>query len=131
MRSSYVRLESSGRGSRLDATLAALADPRRRAVVEILRAGPRPAGAIAREAGLGLPAASRSLKELRLAGLVETESPHYDARVRIYSLRTGPMAELKRWLEETETLWAKQLASLKAHLERPGAGPETPEGERS
>ncbi|MGH7009775.1 MAG: ArsR/SmtB family transcription factor [Caulobacteraceae bacterium] len=108
-----------------------MADPRRRAVVEILRAGPRPAGAIAREAGLGLPAASRSLKELRLAGLVETESPHYDARVRIYSLRTGPMAELKRWLEETETLWAKQLASLKAHLERPGAGPETPEGERS
>ncbi|HLI66714.1 MAG TPA: metalloregulator ArsR/SmtB family transcription factor [Caulobacteraceae bacterium] len=103
----------------LDDILAALADPHRRRVVDLLSRGPRPAGELARAVGLAPPAMSRHLRTLRHAGLVEESHPAFDARVRVYALRSGAMDELKRWLEETERLWSEQLAAFKAHLERP------------
>lgn len=102
----------------LDRVLAALADPHRRQVVDLLRHGPRPAGDIARAIGLAPPAASRHLRTLRLSGLVEEHHPDFDMRVRVYSLRPEAMGELKAWLEETEQMWADQLTAFKAHLER-------------
>ncbi len=102
----------------IDRTLAALADPHRRRVVDMLSRGPRPAGDLARALGLAPPAMSRHLRTLRQSGLVEESHPEFDARVRIYALRSDAMDELKRWLEETERLWAEQLAALKAHLEK-------------
>lgn len=104
--------------SRLDATLAALADPHRRRVVELLRDGPRPAGELARAVGVPAPAMSRALRSLKSAGLVSDSHPEHDARVRVYELRSAPMAELRAWLDETETLWAEQLSALKTHVER-------------
>ncbi len=101
----------------LDRTLAALADPHRRAVIDVLRQGPRAAGDLAREVGLPAPAMSRHLRALREGGLVEDSHPDFDARVRVYALRPKPMIELLRWLEETERLWSEQLAAFKAHLE--------------
>lgn len=101
----------------LDRTLAALADPHRRRVVDLLAERPRPAGELARELGLSPPAMSRHLKALKGSGLVEESHPEFDARVRIYALRPGPMAELQRWLAEAEQLWSGQLAAFKAHLE--------------
>jgi len=103
----------------LDRTLAALADPHRRRAVELLGERPRPAGELARDLGLSAPAMSRHLKALREGGLVEESHPAFDARVRIYALRAGPMAELKRWLEEAEALWSGQLAAFKRHVEGP------------
>jgi DNA-binding transcriptional ArsR family regulator len=102
----------------LDATLAALADPRRRGVVELLREGPRPAGELARALGLPPPALSRHLRTLKTCGLLEESHPTFDARVRIYALRTEPMIELIRWLEETERMWSEQLIAFKEHLEK-------------
>ena len=104
----------------LDRTLAALADPHRRAVVDLLREGPRAAGNLARAIDLPAPAMSRHLKVLRDSGLVSETHPAFDARVRVYSLRTAPMADLLRWLEETEALWSAQLAAFKAHVEGEG-----------
>ncbi len=101
----------------LDRTLSALADPNRRAVVNLLRVRPRPAGEIAREIGLAPSALSRHLKTLRESGLVEESHPKFDARVRVYALRAEPMIDLIRWLEETEQLWSEQLSAFKAHLE--------------
>lgn len=106
--------------SRLDATLAALADPNRRRVVDLLRERPRAAGELAREVGVPGPAMSRALRALREVGLVAESHPAHDARVRIYELKPGPMRELKAWLEETEELWSDQLAAFKAHLEQEG-----------
>jgi DNA-binding transcriptional ArsR family regulator len=105
----------------IDRILTALADPHRRRVVDLLSQGPRPAGEIAKAVGLAPPAMSRHLRTLRRSGLVEESHPEFDARVRIYALRAEPMHELKRWLEETERLWAEQLAALKAHLEKDAA----------
>jgi DNA-binding transcriptional ArsR family regulator len=101
----------------IDRTLAALADPARRRVVDLLRERPHRAGELARAAGLSAPAMSRHLRALRATGLVEESHPEFDARVRIYRLRPEPMAQLKTWLDETEQLWAQQLAAFKLHVE--------------
>jgi len=102
----------------VDVTLAALADPIRRRSVELLAERPRRAGELAAQLGVSAPAKSRHLRVLRTAELVEEEHPSYDARVRIYSLRTPPMRELAAWLADTETGWAEQLAAFKDHVER-------------
>ncbi len=117
------------RAAALDRTLAALADPHRRRVVDLLSHGPRPAGELARELDLSPPAMSRHLKTLRQSGLVEESHPEFDARVRIYALRPEPMADLLRWLAEAERLWSEQLAAFKAHLERRTAPPPKEPGE--
>ncbi|MBV9882856.1 MAG: winged helix-turn-helix transcriptional regulator [Sphingomonadaceae bacterium] len=101
----------------LDRTLAALADPHRRRVVELLREAPRRAGELAEGVGLSPAALSRHLRTLKASGLIEEAHPEFDARVRIYALKTGAMDGLKSWLEQTERLWAAQLTSLKAHVE--------------
>jgi DNA-binding transcriptional ArsR family regulator len=104
-------------GDPLDRTLAALADPDRRRVIDLLRDRPRRAGDLAQAIGLPAPAMSRHLRVLRRSGLVEETHPEFDARVRIYSLRLAPMTELREWLGQTEALWAEQLASFKQHVE--------------
>jgi DNA-binding transcriptional ArsR family regulator len=106
------------RTAELDRTLVALADPHRRRIVELLRDRPRRAGEIAEAVGLNPPALSRHLRTLKTTGLIEEAHPAFDARVRIYSLRPEPMAHLKAWLEQTEQLWAAQLAALKTFMEQ-------------
>jgi DNA-binding transcriptional ArsR family regulator len=101
----------------LDRTLAALADPARRRVVDLLAQGPRAAGDLAREVGVTAPTMSRHLKFLKVSGLVEDSHPDFDARVRVYALRPEPMVQVLRWLEESERLWSTQLLAFKAHLE--------------
>jgi DNA-binding transcriptional ArsR family regulator len=102
----------------LDRVLAALADPHRRRLVELLRERPRRAGELAAALGLNPPALSRHLRTLRTSGLIEESHPGFDARVRIYTLRPKPMEHLKTWLQDTERLWSNQLAAFKAHMER-------------
>jgi DNA-binding transcriptional ArsR family regulator len=86
--------------------------------VELLADRPRAAGELARALEISPPTMSRHLKALRLAGLVTESHPEFDARVRIYELRAEPMADLLRWLEESERLWTTQLAAFKAQVER-------------
>ncbi|MFN7055718.1 ArsR/SmtB family transcription factor [Hyphomonas sp.] len=105
------------RAARLDLVFTALADPDRRRAVELLGQQPRSAGELAGALGLAAPAMSRHLRLLKQAGLAEETHPEFDARVRIYSLKEGAMADLKHWLADTETMWADQLAAFKAHAE--------------
>ncbi|MGV0585134.1 metalloregulator ArsR/SmtB family transcription factor [Mycobacteroides chelonae] len=102
----------------IDRTLTALADPNRRRIVEVLRDQPRRAGELAHAVGLSPAALSRHLRTLKASELVEESHPEFDARVRIYTLRPAPMAELKGWLDEIEKLWATQLLAFKEHVER-------------
>jgi DNA-binding transcriptional ArsR family regulator len=113
-------MASSGAAS-IDRTLAALADPNRRQVVDLLRERPRRAGELAQATGLSPQAMSRHLRVLRASRLVEETHDGVDARVRLYVLKDGPMSELRAWLEETEQLWSTQLLAFKAHLEGGGA----------
>lgn len=65
---------------------------------------------------------SRHLRTLRASGLVEERHDGFDARVRVYQLTPAPMAELTRWLQETEDMWAGQLTAFKAHIEALDSG---------
>ena len=112
------RKPARAKAASVDAVLSALADPHRRKVVDVLRAGPRNAGDLSKLVGVSAPAMSRHLRMLKGCGLVGETHPDYDARVRVYALNARPLGELKAWLETTERLWADQLASFKKHLER-------------
>src|SRR6266571_9516981 len=93
----------------LDTTLAALADPTRRQVVELLRERPRRAGELAAAAAMSGPAMSRHLRVLRASGLVkvgvEEEQDEQDARLRVYRLRPEPFADLQAWLDQMQAFW--------------------------
>lgn len=102
----------------LDRTLAALADPTRRGVVELLRKKPRRAGDLAAALAMSGPAMSRHLRVLRTTGLVEEDHQGDDARVRVYRLRQEPFGALRRWLDEVEAFWTRELQAFKDYAER-------------
>src|SRR5688500_1142263 len=87
----------------------ALSDPTRRQVVQMLGAGPRPAGELARAVGASPPSMSRHLRVLLRAGLVADERSARDARLRVFRLRPEPVAELRAWLDELQAEWDEQL----------------------
>jgi DNA-binding transcriptional ArsR family regulator len=102
----------------VDETFAALADPTRRRVIDLLRRRPRRAGELAEALDMSAAAMSRHLRVLRQSGLVEEEGDEADARVRVYRLRRGPFATMRRWLDAVEAFWADQLDAFKEHVER-------------
>jgi DNA-binding transcriptional ArsR family regulator len=104
--------------SDIDRTFAALADPARRGVIELLRTRPRRAGELASSLDMSAPAMSRHLRVLRKSGLVQEEHQGDDARIRMYRLRPERFGELRRWLEDVEAFWAGELAAFKEYAER-------------
>jgi DNA-binding transcriptional ArsR family regulator len=93
---------------------AALADPVRRRVVEVLRDGELSAGDIERVLHVNQPAASKHLRALREAGLVRVRK---DAQRRLYRLDPAPLAELDAWLAPYRAFWSEKLDALERHLE--------------
>jgi DNA-binding transcriptional ArsR family regulator len=106
------------RAKRIDDTFAALADPVRRRAVELLVRQPHRAGELASALRISPSAMSKHLRVLRSSGLVSESHPEHDTRVRVYALRSAPMAALRAWLDTTERGWAEQLAAFSEHLER-------------
>jgi len=105
----------------LDRTLQALAEPTRRAVVGLLRDGPRRAGDIAAALATSRQAMSRHLRVLRQAGVILEAGaghPDDDARARTYRLAAAPLAELQGWLGDVQAFWGTQMASFKDEAER-------------
>ena len=102
----------SNRGS--DAAFGALADPTRRAVLDMLRAGTRPAGEIARSFTVSRPAISKHLRILRRAHLVEERR---EGRHRMYRLNPEPLKAVDSWLEQYRNFWTASLENLKSFVE--------------
>jgi DNA-binding transcriptional ArsR family regulator len=101
----------------IDATLAALADPTRRRIVELLRERPQRAGELAAAFDLSAPAVSRHLRVLRRSGLVAGRSVADDARLRVYELRRPPFTDLNAWLDQVQAFWTDQLGAFREHVE--------------
>ncbi|MFO0601390.1 MAG: metalloregulator ArsR/SmtB family transcription factor [Myxococcaceae bacterium] len=97
----------------MHATFAALAEPNRLRIVELLLAGARPVNDITSRLRLAQPQVSKHLKVLKEAGLVEVEAR---AQQRLYALRAVPLAELDEWLEKYRVLWAERFDQLDAVL---------------
>jgi DNA-binding transcriptional ArsR family regulator len=94
---------------------AALADPTRRTIVELLSEGERSAGELAAEFETSRPAVSRHLRVLREHGLV---SARENGRRRLYALEPAPLAELDDWLSHYRAFWTNRLDALDVELER-------------
>ena len=105
-------------------TFAALADPTRRRVIEVLRDGPRRSSELSAVTGMSRPAMGRHLKVLRASGLVDVEAVEADARGRVYSLRAEQFVALQAWLDQIEAFWSEQLGRFKQHAERSGPRPD-------
>ena len=97
----------------LDRTLAALADPTRRAIVDRLSQGDATVNELASPFAISLPAVSRHLKVLEQAGLI---SRGRDAQRRPCRLRPEALAEVTRWSEHTRRTWEERFDRLANHL---------------
>ncbi len=97
------------------ATWTALADPHRRAMLELLRERPRAVGELVELTGLTQPGTSKHLRVLRRAGLVSSRA---DAQRRVYALEVGPLVDLDGWLEPYRRTLANSLDALERHLDR-------------
>jgi DNA-binding transcriptional ArsR family regulator len=97
-----------------ESTFSALADPTRRAVLDLLRQGSQPAGRIAQAFPVSRPAISKHLRLLRRAHLVLERR---EGRNRLYQLNPEPLKAVDSWLEQYRSFWSANLASLKAFVE--------------
>jgi DNA-binding transcriptional ArsR family regulator len=95
-------------------TFQALADPTRRAVLDMLRRGSQPAGQIADAFPISRPAISKHLRLLRRAHLVRE---HREGRHRLYELNPEPLRAVDSWIEQYRGFWMNSLSNLKAFVE--------------
>jgi DNA-binding transcriptional ArsR family regulator len=95
---------------------AALADPTRRKIIELLAAdGQLPAAEIAGHFSVSAPAVSQHLKALQQAGLVSVEKR---AQQRIYRLNPQAMLELEDWARRLRNLWDQRFDALELLLDQ-------------
>lgn len=90
-------------------TFAALAEPNRFRIVELLRSGPRPVNDIGDRLNLSQPLVSKHLRVLKEVGLVDVEPR---AQQRVYELRAEPLRELHTWLERYRAIWDARFAEM-------------------
>jgi DNA-binding transcriptional ArsR family regulator len=99
----------------METTLQVIAEPRRQAILDLLRGGELPVGELVARLGLSQPLVSKHLRVLKDAGLVQVRA---DAQRRLYRIRPEPLAELDDWLAPYRALWSGSLDRLEEHLER-------------
>lgn len=90
-------------------TFRALAEPSRLQIVELLAAGPLPVGAVVDQLRIRQPQASKHLRVLSEAGIVEVRP---EAQRRIYALRAQPLQAMDLWLQQYRRLWEEQFERL-------------------
>lgn len=113
-----ARSQSPAVKAELARRFAALGDPTRCAVVELLRAQPQRASDLAAALALTPAGLSRHLRVLERCGLVAADAVAHDARVRLYRLEGAAFASLRDWAEAMHAHWSDQLRAFKAHAER-------------
>jgi DNA-binding transcriptional ArsR family regulator len=105
------------------ATWTALADPHRRAALELLLERPRSVGELVVRLELSQPSTSKHLRVLREAGLVTVRQ---DRQRRLYAVDPRPMAELHAWLARYRRLWDDRLDALERRLDATDEPQEEP-----
>ncbi|TGQ36365.1 ArsR family transcriptional regulator [Mesorhizobium sp. M4B.F.Ca.ET.190.01.1.1] len=103
----------------LSLTLAALADPTRRAILARLALGEASVTQLAEPFAMSFPAVSKHLKVLERAGLVARGR---DAQFRPRRLQPAPLREIDEWLESYRALWDARFDRLETYLQGLQAG---------
>lgn len=94
-------------------SLAAIAEPTRRRIVELLAQRERTAGELVDEFDMSAPAISQHLKVLRDAGLVTVRA---EGQSRVQLLNPDGLDEVGEWLEKTRSVWSRRLDALEREL---------------
>jgi len=94
---------------------AAISEPARRQILELLRERERPVGDLVEHLQLSQPGVSKHLRVLREAGFVEST---VDAQRRLYRLKPDALQELDAWLAPFRRFWAAHVDALERHLDR-------------
>lgn len=102
-------------------TFSALAEPNRLRIVDLLAGGPLSVGEIADKLQLRQPQASKHLRVLLEAGLVDVEA---EANRRNYKLRIEPLKEIDDWLERYRRIWSERYDNLEEYLQKLQAKPK-------
>ena len=100
--------------NRLDTVFHALADPTRRGMLASLALGDKSVGELAEPFAMTLAGASKHVKVLEAAGLLERRKT---GRTHVIALRAEPLAEAEKWLRQWETFWTRKLDRLQALVE--------------
>jgi DNA-binding transcriptional ArsR family regulator len=98
-------------------TIEVIAEPSRRRILDELREGERPVGALVERLDLSQPTVSKHLRVLREAQLVEVRP---DGQRRLYRLRPSALLDLDAWLEPYRVMWRRSLDELAAQVGRSG-----------
>ena len=95
-------------------TFNAIAEPRRRAILDLLAGGERPVSDVVRELRLAQPQVSKHLRVLREVGAVDVRD---DGRRRLYRVNARALKPIHDWVKSYERLWAERFDELDAVLE--------------
>ena len=98
-----------------------IAEPNRRAILNLLVLSQQSVGEIERQLGMPQPTVSKHLRVLRDAGFVEST---VDAQRRLYRLKPEPLQEIDTWLAPFRRFWSAHVDALERHLDR--MDPPTP-----
>lgn len=108
----------------LSRTFAALGDPTRRQILSRLAEGDATVSELAEPFPVSLPAISRHLKVLEVAGLIERDR---DAQYRPSRLQVEPLATACDWIDDRRRMWEQRLDRLQDHLQSLQKGTEADE----
>lgn len=104
------------RAAATDDVFFAIAEPRRREIIELLRGGKRrPVGELVDQLRLPQPTVSKHLSVLRKVGLVSVEK---HGQQRLYRLEADRLKPVHEWIKTYERYWTQQLSSIKERAER-------------
>src|SRR5712691_10989952 len=92
----------------------AVAEPRRRQILDALAGGERPVNDLVRELGLAQPQVSKHLRVLREVGAVDVRE---EGRQRLYRLNGRALKPIHDWVKNYERSWSERFAQLDAVLE--------------
>ena len=99
----------------MESVFAIIAEPNRRAILNLLVSSQQSVGEIERQLRMPQPTVSKHLRVLRDAGFVEST---VDAQRRLYRLRPEPLQELDAWLAPFRRFWSAHIDALERHLDR-------------
>ena len=92
----------------------AVAEPRRRQILDLLAGGERPVNDLVRELGLAQPQVSKHLRVLREVGAVVVRE---DGRQRLYRLNAPALKPIHDWVKNYERAWSERFERLDVVLE--------------
>jgi Predicted transcriptional regulators len=99
----------------MESVFEIIAEPNRRAILNLLLSSHQSVGEIERRLGMPQPTVSKHLRVLRDAGFVEST---IDAQRRLYHLRPEPLRELDEWLAPFRRFWSVHVDALERHLDQ-------------